>query len=102
MYGIVTLGMFQMQAVQDYKKQQIIALSDHKYIIYIYIYIYIYIKTSFIFLPISAENRLCRPVGAVNAYTPARGGFADDAYTSANETADGTTWRRTCVAHRTY
>ena len=32
-------------------------------------------------------------MGAGNVCTPARAGFAGDAYTLANETADGTTWR---------
>ena len=40
------------------------------------------------------ESRLRRPVRAGNACTPVRTGFAGDAYTPANGTADGTTWRR--------
>ena len=43
------------------------------------------------FLPISTESRLCRPVGASNAYMPALTG---NTYTPANEAADGPTWWR--------
>ena len=40
-------------------------------------------------MPISSESRLRRPVGAGDAYTPARVDFVgDEAYTPANETAD--------------
>ena len=58
----------------------------------IYFYISLHTHSRQLSLPISAESRLRRPVGAGNANTPA--GFADDAYTPANENADGTTWRR--------
>ena len=52
--------------------------------------LYSLLKTSFPcrYRPISAESRHCRPVGAGNAYTPARASFVGDAYTPANETAD--------------
>ena len=40
------------------------------------------------YLPISAESRLRRPVGADNAYMPARAGFVGNTYTPANEAAD--------------
>ena len=40
--------------------------------------------------PADICKMLCRPLEAGKAYRPARAGFVGDAYTPANETADGT------------
>jgi len=55
---------------------------------------YIQLLNHKFFLPLSAESRLRRPVEASNAYTLTITGFVGDTYTSDNQTADDTTWRR--------
>jgi hypothetical protein len=55
---------------------------------------YIQLLNHKFFLPLSAESRLRRPVEASNAYTLTITAFVGDTYTSDNQTADDTTWRR--------
>ena len=59
------------------------------YLLYFTIFIiYLLNSTSIFSMPISAKSR---PVRTGSAYKPVRADFASDAYTLANETADGTT-----------